>query len=136
MGADTAVNPIETDLLKLIHEHTNGYGVDVIIEASGNVAALKQAFKLLRKGGMVALIGLPGQPVEFEIGKDIVFKEAQVIGIHGRKMFSTWARIERLLSTGKLNVSPAISHIFPLDNWQEGVHLAETGQGCKIILQP
>jgi len=136
MGADKIIHPLEEDILQHIFDSTNGYGVDVIIEASGNGAALKQSFQLLRKGGTVVLIGLPEQPVELDIGREIVFKEAKIIGIHGRKMFSTWSRIERLLKANKLHVEPAISHRFSLDNWREGVHLAKSGDGCKVIFQP
>ncbi len=136
MGADRTVNPVRDNILQNILEWTDGYGVDVIIEASGNGAALKHSFQLLRKGGTVALIGLPEQPVELNIGRDIVFKEAKIIGIHGRKMFSTWTRIERLLKAKKLRVESAITHRFSLDNWQEGVQLARSGHGCKVILQP
>lgn len=136
VGADRIINPLESDMTKQILKETNGYGVDVIIEASGNASALSQSFKLLRKGGTVALIGLPGQPVELEVGKDIVFKEAKVFGIHGRKMFSTWHRMERMLESRKLDVGPIMTHKFPLDQWQEGVRLAKSGEACKVIFRP
>jgi len=135
MGADMIVNPLEENFSQDILEYTDGYGVDTIIEASGNGSALKQSFKLLRKGGTIAMVGLPGQPVELDISKDIVFKEAKIIGIHGRKMFSTWTRVERLLKTGRLNVEPAITHKISLSEWQEGVQLAKSGQACKVIFQ-
>jgi threonine 3-dehydrogenase len=136
MGAEKVINPLQEDVVKHVLDCTDGYGADVVIEASGNAAAIKQSFQMLRKGGTVALIGLPGQPIEFEIGKDIVFKEAKVIGIHGRKMFATWTKVERLLSGNKLNIGPAITHTMPLDNWREGVHLAKSGQACKILFHP
>ena len=136
VGADRIINPLESDMTKQILKETNGYGVDVIIEASGNASALSQSFKLLRKGGTVALIGLPGQPVELEVGKDIVFKEAKVFGIHGRKMFSTWHRMERMLESRKLDVGPIMTLKFPLDQWQEGVRLAKSGEACKVIFRP
>ncbi len=136
MGADIIIDPLREDILQNILNQTNGYGVDVIIEASGNSSALKQSFQLLRKGGTIAMVGLPEQPVELEIGRDIVFKEAKIMGIHGRRMFGTWSKVERLLKAGKLYVEPAITHRFSLDGWQEGVQLAKSGHGCKIIFQP
>lgn len=136
MGADRIINPLKSDIDGCIHEETNGYGVDVIIEASGNAMALTQSFKSLRKGGTVALIGLPGQTVELEVGKDIIFKEAKVIGFHGRKMFNTWSKVERLMKSGKLDVSPVMTHVLPLVQWQEGVRLAKSGEACKVILRP
>ena len=100
-------------------------------EASGNVDALKLSFQYLRKGGRMALVGLPGKPIELEVGREIVFKEAKIIGIHGRKMFETWTVMDNLLPSGKLKVNPVITHVIPLSRWQEGVELAKK-YGAKI----
>jgi len=115
---------------------TGGYGADVVIEASGSITAIQQAFRCLRKGGRVALVGLPSMPLELEIGKAVVFKEAKIIGIHGRTMFDTWTRMENLLVSGKLDVLPAITHVLPLDRWQEGFDLALSGTACKVVFEP
>ena len=133
VGADIALNPQSGTIGEEILRQTRGYGADIVIEASGSAAAVKESFQLLRKGGTVSLIGLPGQPVDFDLGKDIVFKEAKVIGIHGRRMFSTWTRIERLLQTNQLNIGPVLTHVLPLEQWQQGVELAQRGQACKVI---
>jgi threonine 3-dehydrogenase len=136
IGADKTYNPTEDKMLQQILDITDGNGVDVIIEASGNVAALKQSLGFLRKGGTVALIGLPGQAIELDLGREIVFKEATIIGIHGRKMFETWIRMERLLNVDKLNVKPVITHTMSLDNWEQGIQLAKNGQAGKVIFHP
>lgn len=136
LGATDAMNPLEADVKQRVLDATGGYGVDVVIEASGNVDALKLSFQYLRKGGRMALVGLPGKPIELEIGREIVFKEAKIIGIHGRKMFETWTVMENLLASGKLKVNPVITHVIPLSRWQEGVELAKKGQACKVIFHP
>ena len=136
MGATEVLNPLTQDVKKIVLDATGDTGVDVVIEASGNVDALKGSFQYLRKGGRMALIGLPGKPIEIELGRDIVFKEAKIIGIHGRKMFETWTQMENLLASGKLDVAPVITHTLPLRQWQQGVELAKTGQACKVIYHP
>ena len=136
MGATEVLNPLNQDVKQAILDATGGTGVDVVIEASGNVDALKGSFQYLRKGGRMALVGLPGKPIELEIGREIVFKEAKIIGIHGRKMFETWTVMENLLASGKLKVNPVITHVIPLSRWQEGVELAKKGQACKVIFHP
>ncbi|MDT8900533.1 L-threonine 3-dehydrogenase [Anaeroselena agilis] len=133
MGAGRTINPTNDDLAEAVLRATNGYGADIVIDASGSVAAVKQSFSYLRKGGKIALIGLPDKPIELELGKEVVFKEAKIIGIHGRKMFETWTQMENLLSTGKLLVAPAITHALPLSRWREGIELAQSGQACKVI---
>ena len=136
IGADKTYNPSDDNVLQQIMDITDGNGVDVVIEASGNIAALKQSFGFLRKGGTVAVIGLPGQTIEMDLGKDVVFKEATIIGIHGRKMFETWIKMEQLLNADKLNVKPVITHTMSLENWKDGIRLAKSGQAGKVIFHP
>lgn len=136
IGADVSVNPAKTDIVETILKETGGTGVDAFIDASGNVEAINQGFKYLRKGGEAALIGLPSTPIELNLGSDVVFKEAKIIGIHGREMFATWTRMENMLDAGLLNLSPVISHRKPLSEFKEAFELIGTGKGCKVILDP
>jgi threonine 3-dehydrogenase len=135
MGALQTLDPTTDDVLAAVLAATDGIGADAVIDASGSVAAIRQGFDCLRKGGRVALVGLPGEPLSLEIGKVVVFKEAKIIGVHGRKMFETWTLMENLLAAGKLDIEPAITHVLPLSRWQEGFDLASAGTACKVIFE-
>jgi threonine 3-dehydrogenase len=130
------LDPLHTDVTARILEATDGVGADAIIEASGNAAALESAFRFLRKGGRCALIGLPSAPVRLNLGPDVIFKEATIVGIHGRQMFRTWTRMEQLLASGLLNVDPVVTHEMPLERYGEALALLEAGEGGKVILVP
>lgn len=136
LGCDITLNPRQEDAAGRILEATDGVGADSIVEASGNTAALEGAFKYMRKGGRVALIGLPSEPVQLNVGPDVVFKEATIVGIHGREMFRTWTRMLRLLECGLLSVEPVVTHEMPLEGYAEGLALLEAGKGGKVILVP
>ncbi len=136
LGADASLNPAKEDVVDAALEMTRGVGVDVFMDASGSVAAIKQGFQYLRKGGEVALIGLPSEPIELNLGPDIIFKEAKIIGIHGREMFSTWTQMENMIDKGLLNLDPIISHRMPLSEFEKAFELIKTGKGCKVILDP
>ncbi|MEN6413988.1 MAG: L-threonine 3-dehydrogenase [Veillonellales bacterium] len=136
VGASTVLNPLKKDIRDIVLRETDGFGTDAVIEASGNVGAMKQSLKYLRKGGRMALIGLPSKPLEMDLGPDVVFKEAKIIGIHGRKMFETWTQMENMLAAGKINIDPIITHTLPLERWQEGVDLAKSGKACKVVFVP
>lgn len=136
MGADIIVNPMEKNVTETVLARTSGFGADVIIDAAGAVPAIQEAFSYLRKGGRMTLIGLPGRAVELELGSQVVFKEAKIKGIHGRKMFDTWTRLENLLVAGRLDIDPAITHVMPLSEWKDGIDLALNGKACKVILEP
>jgi threonine 3-dehydrogenase len=132
LGCDLALDPRQEDAARRILEATDGVGADALIEASGSPAALEGAFAYLRKGGRCALIGLPSGPVRLNLGPDVVFKEATIIGIHGREMFRTWTRMLQLLASGLLDVRPVATHEMPLERYQEGLSLLEAGQGILV----
>jgi threonine 3-dehydrogenase len=136
VGCGLMLDPLHTDVTARVLEATDGVGADAIIEASGNAAALESAFRFLRKGGRCALIGLPSVPVRLNLGPDVIFKEATIVGIHGREMFRTWTRMQELLSSGLLNVDPVATHEMPLSEAAEGLALLERGDGGKVILVP
>jgi threonine 3-dehydrogenase len=135
-GADVSLNPMETDPVEAVLNMTNGIGVDAVIEASGSVDALNQGFKYLRKGGAIGLISLPSTPIKLNLGPDGIFKEARIIGIHGRKMFATWITMETMLNKELLNIDPIISHLKPLSQFEEAFELIKTVKDCKVVLDP
>jgi len=51
-------------------------------------------------------------------------------------MFETWTQMENLLVSGKIDALPAITHVLPLDRWQEGIEMASTGAACKVVFEP
>ncbi|HYL81167.1 MAG TPA: zinc-binding dehydrogenase, partial [Candidatus Acidoferrum sp.] len=136
VGCDISLDPRQKDATDRILEATGGVGADSIVEASGSAVALEGAFKFLRKGGRCALVGLPSEPVRLDLGPDVVFKEATIIGIHGREMFRTWTRMLQLLASGLLLVEPVVTHEMPLESCAEGLALLEAGKGGKVILVP
>lgn len=136
LGATQVINSSEVDCVKQMLELTNGVGVDAFIDASGNTNAILNAFKSLRKGGKVALIGLPSKPLEIDLGSQVIFKEATIIGIHGRRMYETWTTMSNLLDKGLLNIDPIITHKLKLEEFENGFDILEKGYGGKVILIP
>lgn len=56
-GADFAFHPLETDMGYELRRLTNGTGVDVVIETSGNYKAIEQGLRALSYNGNMALAG-------------------------------------------------------------------------------
>jgi threonine 3-dehydrogenase len=66
----------------------------------------------------------------------VIFKEARVLGITGREMFRTWQQTTTLLSTGRVDVTPVITHRFPLDRFEEAFDVMASGRSAKVIVFP
>ncbi len=136
MGATHLVNPQKESLLDRVLSLTNGNGAGVIIEASGNAEALEKAFNYLRVGGKLFMIGHPEELLRIDGSPQIILKEARIRGLFGREIWRTWEIAEDLLSSGKLNIDPIITHKFSLEDFEKAFNIAISGEGCKILLIP
>jgi threonine 3-dehydrogenase len=136
MNADAVLDPSKDDVPTYILDHTLGIGVDVVLEMSGHPDGMRLGFQILRTGGRVSLLGIPSRPVEIDFARDIIFKGAIVQGINGRKMYETWYQMENLLKSGKLDLSPVITHRLKMSQFAAGMDLLKTGEASKILLYP
>jgi threonine 3-dehydrogenase len=136
MGADLALDPVADDVEEEIMQATDGNGADVLLEMSGHPAAMRMGFALLKKGGRASLLGIPSEPFELDIARDIIFKGAVVHGINGRKMYETWFQMEALLATGKLNLDPVITHRMKLSEFPKAMEVLRTGEAIKVVMRP
>jgi threonine 3-dehydrogenase len=115
---------------------TNGLGVDVLLEMSGNPSAIHEGFAVLRSGGYAALLGIPSEPLKMDLADEIVLKGVTVYGVAGRLVWKTWYQTRALLSSGAVDVAPLITHRLPLDEFEQGLELMSSGQCGKIVLFP
>jgi threonine 3-dehydrogenase len=136
LGADEAFDPAAGDATERVLAATDGAGADVLLEMSGNPAAIRQGFQMLRAGGRASLLGLPPEPVMLDLVNDIIFKGATVHGIYGRRMFATWIQTTELLKSGRLNLDPLFSERLPLERFEEAFRLLEGGLAGKILFVP
>lgn len=135
-GADAVYAADQVKVSQAIHEATHGHGVDVVLEMSGAGPAINDAFKGLKLGGTVVLMGIPKGPVSMDLSQDVIFKEAKVIGINGREIFGTWFLMVDLLEAGKLDLDFIITHRLPLTEFGQAMDLIREGVSGKILLDP
>jgi threonine 3-dehydrogenase len=136
MGADRVIDATQEDPVSVVRRETQGHGADVVLEMSGHADGVRQGFKMLRRGGRISLLGIPSQPVALDLAEDIVFKGATVLGINGRRIWQTWYQGQALLQSGKVDLSPLITHTLPLKKIGEAMELLRKGEAAKVILHP
>lgn len=134
MGANYLLNPREIDPVQAILEATDGLGVDVVLEMSGQPSAISQGFQALRNGGRVSLLGLPSRKVELDLANDIIFKGATVLGISGRRIFDTWYRTHSILENHQLDLKQVITHTLRFEQLHEAMEIMKSGDCGKIVL--
>ena len=136
MGATWVYNPLEVDIVEAVRAETNGDGVDVLLEMSGNATALSQGLHALTHGGRASLLGLFERPVSLDLNTDVIFKDVRLYGITGRHIFATWYKAARFLQSGLLDPSPIITHRFPLTEFDQAMDLIAHGECGKVLLLP
>lgn len=134
MGATLTLNPMKEDVVARILAETDGEGIDVLLEMSGAPQAIEQGFRALRFGGEAALLGLPREPMRFDLANDVIFKGARVIGVSGRKLWETWYQATGLQRSGSVDLMPLVTHRFPIERFQDAFAQMDSGQSGKVVM--
>ncbi len=136
MKPDFVLNPTKDDVYQTVMDNTGGTGVDVVLEMAGRSEAIRLAFRILRLGGRISMLGIPSKPVELNFAEDIIFKGATIQGINGRKMYQTWYQMTALLKAGKLDLHPVITDRVPMNDFAKAMERLKTGVASKILVYP
>ena len=89
---------------------TGGWGADIVFECSGAAAAAAGVVEPLRPGGCAVLVGMPGEPVAFDVVAAQV-KEARVETVF--RYAHVYPRALALMESGAIDVRPLITDTFP-----------------------
>jgi alcohol dehydrogenase len=123
-GADVTLNPERDDVSARIEALTDGWGADVALECSGSTEAMQQALEVVGakhgyETGTVVSIGIQTDPIEVGYS-DIREGSLSVSGDHTR---SELADIFELLGSGRVDISPSITHRLPLTDINDAIPL-------------
>lgn len=132
MGATRTVNVSKEPLKDVMKELGMTEGFDVGLEMSGNGAAFSSMLECMNHGGKIAMLGIPGKETTIDWNQ-VIFKGLIIKGIYGREMYETWYKMVAMLQSG-LDISPIITHHFPISQFQEGFDAMASGQSGKVIL--
>jgi len=136
LGADVIINPKETDVIEAVLRETNGLGVDVVAEFSGNKKAIEQSFKYIKKGGCMSLLGIASEKIEIDISTDVVFKGITIYGVTGRKMYENWDQVSALLESKKIRLDKIVTHVISMKDYEEAFRIMASGNSGKVVLIP
>src|SRR6478672_5858421 len=132
MGATHVVDPRAKTLPELEREIGMVEGFDVVLEMSGNPAALRDALANMAHGGAMAILGIPTDEIPIDVSQ-VVFNQLTLRGIYGREMFETWYKMAVMLQSG-LDISPVITHRFSYGDHEAAFATARSGESGKVLM--
>ncbi len=134
MGVDVVINPATEDVNARLRQEAPD-GVDGTLEMSGHPSSLGLAIEHTRPGGRLSLLGVfPSNVQPFDINS-LIFKGIDVQAIVGRRIWQTWDQMGELLSSGKLNLAPVITHQMHFTEFQHAMELMKAGKAGKVVLR-
>jgi threonine dehydrogenase-like Zn-dependent dehydrogenase len=139
MGADVVLDFTQGDVIEQIKGMTGGKGVDVAIEALGTQATFENALRVLKPGGTLSSLGVYS-------GKLSVPLEPFAAGLGNHKIVTTLCpggkermrRLIELVRHGRLDLTPLLTHAFPLERIAEAYQLfGQRRDGViKVAIRP
>ena len=132
------VNATQVEPVAEIRRLTGGRGVDVALEMIGLTRTMRQAVQSLAVLGRAVLVGISAQPLEIDTYREILGKEAEVIGSDDH----LWRELPLLIEyarRGVLNLSQVVTRTVPLDaNAINGVmdRLERFGGDARTVIVP
>src|SRR5262245_5482657 len=136
MNADAVIDVSRGGFVERVMELTDGQGLDGVLEMSGNPVAVRDGLAALRNEGRISLLGLFKESFDLDWNRLVIFKGATVHGIVGRRMYETWYQMDHLLASGRLDIRPAITHVMPMQEFDQAIALLRSGNAGKVVLGP
>ena len=129
-----SVNVTREDLNEIVSKVTNGWGTDIVFEASGSEDAVLKVFEPLCPGGRVVFIGMPTHPVPMDIVSAQV-KEARIETIF--RYAHVYPRALLLMESGRVNLKPLITDRYRFEESIEAFEYAANPRpsSVKIVIE-
>ena len=130
VGAQQTIN-VAQDSGWVQRYSANKGSFDVMLECSGNERALRSGLEVMRPRGVVVQLGLGG---DVSIPQNMVV--AKELDIRGSFRFHhEFALAVRLINEGRVDLSPVVTHSFPMTQARQAFELAsDRKQAMKVLI--
>ena len=112
LGA-VAVDVRTEDLAAVVRERTAGVGAEALFDTSGIRAVTEAAPELVRKGGAIAVVGLPADDAITYRMLTVVHKELSIHGVF--RYANTYPAAVALVASGQYPVEAVVTDHYPID---------------------
>jgi L-iditol 2-dehydrogenase len=114
-----------------------GKGLDVVVESAGPPEAFDLATRIVRPGGRCALLGITGEDAVVRLPPNrVTIGDVTLIGCLSYTS-AVWTRVVGLVTSGRVDFSPLVTHRFPAAQFERAFDLLESGgeDATKIVLE-
>lgn len=132
MGAEI-VDYEKEDPVAGVRRLTTGRGVDYVFDCTGDPSVPAQAIGAVRRGGQVAILGLSGgKHAEIDVDR-LTLDEVDLVGV--RSSPNAYPAMIALMQSGKVDLSPLVTHVYPLEKVREALAALESREAVRPIVE-
>ncbi len=117
LGADVLVNTTKENLYDVVMRETNGWGMDVILETTGDPDLFNEVLTMLRPSGFLVIPGFYEQDLKNVKLDRLIVKNCTLIGAAGTPQMGPM--ILDMLSYRHIDLGPMITDRFPFSQVEE-----------------
>ena len=131
------VDASSSDPVRAVAEITRGAGANIVIVACVSAKAQGQAVEMVGKQGEVLFFAAlpPGSPIA-QINTNLIhYNEIRIAGARSASRRHFDLALE-LITQGRVDVSPLVTHILPLEEIARGFELMRSGVAMRVALKP
>ena len=134
---DIVINPSSENAIQRIKEETEGRGADRIIVSCPSGKAQEESLSMVAPRGIINFFGgLPLDNPFIKFNSNLIhYGEFYVVGTHGSAPYHNELALS-LISQEKVKIKELVTHRLPLERLEEGLALAESKKGMKILINP
>lgn len=134
LGASLVIDPAKDQPVESIRSQFPD-GVEVVFDCSGRPEAIRQALKVVMRGGTVMLFAVCAKKHNIELSPFWVNdNEITIRGSYNNPY--THSRAIDLLISGRLNAAAMVTHRFPLKNASEAFRCTGSSESLKVVIEP
>ena len=136
MGAEVTTSAQGEDLVREVLRWTDGVGADVVIIAVGAPDLVPIAAQCARIGGHVSFFaGFPAGAMTQNDPNLVHYRELTISGSANATLDDYAAAVEAL-SSGRIDLSPLITHEYELSDVSDALEAVRTRAGLKVAVRP
>ena len=107
----------------------------MVLECSGDAAALGQCVSMVRKGGRIAVIGIPHELAAVDLQR-VVLDEIEIAGV--RAAAGEMPEVIALVAAGRVRLGELITHTFALEAFADAYRTFTQREGgaLKVVVTP
>lgn len=139
-GADYCIDTQTEDPVARVREITNGVMADIVLDVTGDPAAMESSVKMLRKTGTFILGGVfPDSSSTPFIFNDIVMNQIRLQGVQSKTGQAVAASI-KIIESGRYPLEKIMTRVYALDDAHEAVRAMgreiEGFRPVKVAIDP